>query len=233
MILKNQTIVVRDFGKKLKIFFKNGEANQWFERNLKSFDLGDVDEVTALLAEWLYPFKEELSDVLEIGCGSGHRLNHISQTLKADGYGVEPSSEAVDFIKNSFPSLKAKVGFGDDVPYKNKFDLVHLGFFLYLVDRGDYLRCISEADRLLKSGGFLSIMSILILHSHTLMSIATKKEYFHISKITVMCLSRVVCIALSTNSNFLTRNFFFDKEIDERVSLTLLYKETEVFGNRK
>ena len=38
------------------------------------------------------------------------------------------------------------------------FDLVHLGFFLYLVDREDYLRCISEADRLLKFGGFLSII---------------------------------------------------------------------------
>ena len=34
----------------------------------------------------------------------------------------------------------------------------HLGFFLYLVDRELYLRCISEADRLVKPGKFLSII---------------------------------------------------------------------------
>ena len=118
-----------------KGFFKDGEANQWFKRNRKTLELSGTEEIITLLTAWLHPFKAELFDVLEIGCGSGHRLKQISQTLKADGYGVEPSSEAVDYIKNSFPSLEAKVGFGDDVPYKNKFDLVHLGFFLYLVDR--------------------------------------------------------------------------------------------------
>ena len=230
MILKIE-ILVRILEKN-KDFFKNGEANQWFERNLKSFDLGDVDEVTALLAEWLYPFKEELSDILEIGCGSGHRLNHISQTLKADGYGVEPSSEAVDFIKNSFPSLKAKVGFGDDVPYKNKFDLVHLGFFLYLVDRGDYLRCISEADRLLKSGGFLSIIDFETPFPYS-NEYSHKKGVFSHKQNNSDVFVASGLYSVVNKFQFSHKNFFFDKEIDERVSLTLLYKETTVFGNCK
>ena len=41
-----------------------------------------------------------------------------STSIESRWLGVEPSSEALDYIKNSFPSLKSKVGFGDDVPYK-------------------------------------------------------------------------------------------------------------------
>ena len=217
---------------KNKDFFKNGEANQWFTRNLETLELKDTDEITALLTEWLYPFKEELSEVLEIGCGSGHRLKQISQTLKADGYGVEPSSEAVDYIKNSFPSLKAKVGFGDDVPYKNKFDLVHLGFFLYLVDREVYLRCISEADRLVKSGGFLSIIDFDTPFPYS-NEYSHKKGVFSHKKNNSDVFVASGLYSVVNKFQFSHNNFFFDKEINERVSLTLLYKETEVFGKRK
>ena len=101
---------------KNKDFFKNGEANQWFTRNLETLELKDTDEITALLTEWLYPFKEELSEVLEIGCGSGHRLNQITNSISAKGYGVEPSNEAVKYIKRTFPKIQVKLGFGDDVP---------------------------------------------------------------------------------------------------------------------
>ena len=217
---------------KNKYFFKSGEANQWFARNLKGLELEDTNEITALLTEWLYPFKEELSDVLEIGCGSGHRLKQISQTLKVDGYGVEPSSEAVDYIKNSFPSLKVKVGFGDDVPYKKKFDLVHLGFFLYLVDREVYLRCISEADRLLKSGGFLSIIDFDTPFPYS-NEYSHKKDVFSHKQNNSDVFVASGLYSVVNKFQFSHSNFFFDKEINERVSLTLLYKETEVFGKRK
>ena len=132
---------------KNKDFFKNGEANQWFTRNLETLELKDTDEITALLTEWLYPFKEELSDVLEIGCGSGHRLKQISQTLKVDGYGVEPSSEAVDYIKNSFPSLKVKVGFGDDVTYKkNLIWFTWVFSFIWLIEKFTYVVLVKPID---------------------------------------------------------------------------------------
>jgi SAM-dependent methyltransferase len=213
-------------------FFKDGEANQWFTRNLKTLELKDTAEIITLLTEWLYPFKAELSDVLEIGCGSGHRLKQISQTLKADGYGVEPSSEAVDYIRKSFPSLKAEVGFGDDVPYKNKFDLVHLGFFLYLVDREVYLRCVSEADRLVKFGGFLSIIDFDTPFPFS-NEYSHKKGVFSHKQNNSDVFVASGLYSVVNKFQFSHNNFFFDKEINERVSLTLLYKETDVFGKRK
>ena len=215
-----------------KGFFKDGEANQWFKRNRKTLELSGTEEIITLLTAWLHPFKAELFDVLEIGCGSGHRLKQISQTLKADGYGVEPSSEAVDYIKNSFPSLEAKVGFGDDVPYKNKFDLVHLGFFLYLVDREVYLRCISEADRLVKSGGFLSIIDFDTPFPYS-NEYSHKKGVFSHKQNNSDVFVASGLYSVVNKFQFSHSNFFFDKDINERVSLTLLYKETGIFGKRK
>ena len=215
-----------------KDFFTSGEANQWFLRNLKTIELEDTNEIITLLAEWLYPFKEELSDILEIGCGSGHRLNQISQTLKANGYGVEPSTEAIDYIKNSFPSIIAKVGFGDDVPYNNKFDLVHLGCFLYLVDRESYLRCISEADRLVKNGGFLSIIDFDTPFPFSNEYRHKKGVFSHKQNNSDVFVASGL-YSVVNKFQFSHNNFFFDKEINERLSLTLLYKEIEIFGKCK
>ena len=78
------------------------------------------------------PFADEITDILEIGCGGGHRLNKLAESLTANGFGVEPSSDAINYMKKKFPKIKIKKGYGDNVPFSNKFDLVHLGFFLFL-----------------------------------------------------------------------------------------------------
>ena len=51
-----------------------------------------------------------------------------------EGFGLEPSTEAIKYANNKFPSLNLKLGFGDPLPFKEKFDLAHLGF-LYLVQK--------------------------------------------------------------------------------------------------
>ena len=210
-----------------KKFFENGEANQWFKRN-KNRDLKVTKKLAILLTEWLYPFKEELSSILEIGCGSGLFLKQISQTLNAIGYGIDPSTEAIDYIKHSYPDLKVKVGYGDDVPLNDKFDLVHLGFFLCYVDRQDYLKCVSEVDRLLKSGGFLSIIDFDTPSPYS-------NSYSHKKGVIVHKHSNsnvFVASGLYTVINkfqFSHANCFFNKEINERISLTLLYKETNIY----
>ena len=216
---------------KNKSFFESGEANEWFRRNKEALENRRSDATTDLLIDWLKPFANEISDVLEIGCGSGHRLNQITNSFSANGYGVEPSAEAIEYIQSTFSTIEAKVGFGDDVPFTQKFDLVHLGFFLYLVDREYYLRCISEADRLVKFGGFLSIIDFETPFPYS-------NAYSHQSGVfshkqnnsDVFVASGLYSVV--NKFQFSHNNFFFDKEINERVSLTLLYKETKNFDEK-
>lgn len=115
---------------KNKNTFESGEANEWFRRNIKSLESKQTDVIN-MLAEWLNPFAKEITEILEIGCGSGHYLNQISRLLMAKGHGVDPSSEAVDYINTNFPNLKAQRGFGDTIQHSKKFDLVHLVLSLF------------------------------------------------------------------------------------------------------
>ena len=214
--------------KKNRVFFNVKDANEWFKRNQILIPSKTSDKPIQLLAEWLHPFKTEISNILEIGCGNGQRLNILSQTFNANGYGIEPSSDALKYIKEKFPNLIVNEGFGDDIPLRKKFDLVHLGFFLYLVDRELYLSCISEADRLVKFGGFLSIIdfetpfpfSNKYSHKNGLFSYKqNNSEVFVASGL----------YSVVNKFHFSHNEFYFHKGINERLSLTLLYKETDIF----
>ena len=211
-----------------KGFFKEGEADNWFNRNLES--IGQKENKSGkLLAEWLDPFKLDIDSIVEIGCGSGHFLSYLSSELNTKGFGIDPSNEAIEFIRNSFPYLSVEAGWGDNIPFDVEFDLVHLGFFLYLVDRNAYLSCIKEADRILKPGGFLSIIDFDTPfpysneYSHQKGVFSHKHNNSNIFVATGM-------YTVVNKYHFSHNQFFFDKDINERVSLTLLYKEKEIFS---
>ena len=216
---------------KNKKYFEEGEANEWFRRNKKDLESEQANKAIDVLVDWLTPFQKELSKILDIGCGSGHILNQMSKKLMVKGYGVEPSIEAVAYINSKFPSLHAKVGFGDDVPFKEKFDMVHLGFFLYLVDRKFYLRCISEADRLVKPGGFLSIIDFDTPFPYSNNYRHQSGIYSHKKNNSDVFVASGL-YSVMNKFHFSHSNLFFDKDINERVSLTLLYRETDVFGEK-
>ena len=212
-----------------RTLFQEGEANEWFRRNRNALEDTIIkNSPISILSDWLKPFKSEINEIIEIGCGSGHRLNQLSKELEANGYGVDPSSEAVSYIEKNFPSLETKVGFADNLESSKKYDLVHLGFFLYLVDRELFLRCVSEVDRSVKFGGFLSIIDFEPPFPYS-------NTYSHLSNIyshkqnnsDVFVASGLYSII--NKFQFSDKKLYFDKVIDERCSLTLLYKETEIF----
>ncbi|MGY8790094.1 MAG: class I SAM-dependent methyltransferase [Pseudomonadales bacterium] len=208
--------------------FIDSEANEWFRRNHQPPEQRQPDEDMILLSAWLQPFKNEIDNIIEIGCGDGRRLVQMTESLNANGYGVEPSVEAVDYIDNNLPTINAKVGFGDNIPFDKSFDLVHLGFFLYLVDRENFLRCVSEADRLVKPGGFLSITDFETTYPYSNDYSHRAGIYSHKHNNTDVFVASGL-YSVVNKFHFSHKDFFFDKDINERVSLTLLYKEMNIF----
>ena len=73
---------------------------------------------------------DKVVNSFRVGAHAG--IGDILNSISAKGYGVEPSNEAVKYIQRTFPKIEATVGFGDDVPFFQKFDLVHLVNFLFL-----------------------------------------------------------------------------------------------------
>ena len=210
-----------------KQLFQEGEADEFFLRN-KDSHKNNKNLSISTLSDWLSPFKNEINNILEIGCGNGQGLNLLSKNLEAKGHGIEPSEKAVKFISNTYPNIDIIQGFADNIDFDKEFDLIHIGFLLYLVDRNKYLRCIAEADRLLRMGGFLSIIDFETPHPYSNEYSHKKGIFSHkLNNSNVFVASGLYSIV--NKYHYSHSKFSFDKKIDERVSLTLLFKETEIF----
>jgi len=65
----------------IKNIFDDEEANAYFRRNNKKSGERQADKPISLLCDWLRPFKNEISELLDIGCGNGHELHQLSEGI--------------------------------------------------------------------------------------------------------------------------------------------------------
>jgi ubiquinone/menaquinone biosynthesis C-methylase UbiE len=143
---------------KQKDVFLQLEGDAWIARNrtaLERVRLPDDDPLLRELVE-LIPSTPK-PNVLEIGCGDGTRLAWIHRNLAANCWGVEPSAVAV--TEANAKGVTAHQGTAEALPFEDRsMDVVMFGFCLYLCDREDLARIASEADRVLRSSGWLLIL---------------------------------------------------------------------------
>ena len=214
--------------------FLGGEGDEWFRRNKSAlFPRADLsDPATELVTETLMPFKRQINHVLEIGSGLGQRLYQICNALTAKGQGVEPSAEAVAQGNSSFDNIELMVGVAQHLEFDNEyFDLVVFGFCLYLVERDQLLQALSEADRVLRPGGFLAVIDFdpgtryKTEYEHRQGVRTYKNSYpeFYLS------LGHYFLVAKKTFSH---HGDAFDPDPHERVSVSLLFKELDSYPER-
>lgn len=204
------------------------EANAWFHRN-KAFLEGrasgpDVHFICERLKS------EKIARVLEIGCSSGQVLQKIVERFDASGVGIDPSPAAVRAGNSRFREfgldITLEVGDANDLPYPDgSFDLVIMGFFLYIEDRRGLLRSFAEADRVLRSGGFLAITDFDTGITNI------QKDYVHQKSLKVYkadygrWLSMTGHYYLADKLSFSSEAGVFHHDLDERCSTQLFFKE--------
>lgn len=104
------------------------------------------------------------------------------------------------------------------------FDIVMFGFCFYCMDRKYLHRAVSEADRVLKNGGFLLIDDFYTSaaykrpnkHDHNLFTYKYDYAKLFLSG---------PCYTLVEKTTYSHNGLAFDPEIQERVSTSILYKE--------
>ncbi len=135
--------------------FISGEGNNWFRRN-RDYVTGshfvERDQVLSLMRM----FKLAPRKVLEVGASNGFRLAEIARQYNAEGYGIEPSAEAVKDGQVRFPFLHLSQGLASSMPFKDEeFDLVVVNYVLHWIDREKLLKSVAEIDRVLQWNGYL------------------------------------------------------------------------------
>lgn len=118
-------------------YLKNGIGDKYFHRRKTILD----EFVKEYESDPIYIAVKALElkgNYLEIGCANGWRLD----VLGLDGYGIDPSREAIE------GNPRLSYGTADDLLFTDKsFDIVCFGFSLYAVDNHDLFKIAYEADR--------------------------------------------------------------------------------------
>lgn len=215
--------------------FLEGEADQYFARNRAKYSgatmhltLSTLDLALQVIERAMHGRSEQervLQHALEVGCANGLLLSHVCSRLRCEGDGIDPSVEAIRDGTSRFPSLRLRVGTAEELPYDDaRFDVVLLGFFLYLLPDSHYLLALAEASRVLRAGGFLIVVDFD--HPST-----NRRPYAHRSDV-ASYRHRALDVLTATRMYSLAAKWpvgSFSLDPLDRVSLSLLYKEPDAY----
>jgi len=145
----------------LKDYFLQKEANNWFNRNLKTISNKNFydDLYSKEIISFLKKNNFKSQKLLDIGAANGMRLKFISEKVSRKNikfFGVEPSNKAIKFNVNS--KIILKKGTADELPFKDEtFDAVAFSFCLYLCDDELLPKIVFETLRVLKKNSNIFI----------------------------------------------------------------------------
>jgi ubiquinone/menaquinone biosynthesis C-methylase UbiE len=143
--------------------FLETEGDEWFLRNSEALESSQAFRSVDFILSTIAPFKNQINNIIEVGCGPAHKLERLFIGLEGKkGGGIDPSILSIEAARTRVVrlgiDLEMYVGISSDLPFQtNVADLVFLGFFLYLVPRDEMTKTVTEIDRILKPGCFLAI----------------------------------------------------------------------------
>lgn len=140
--------------------FLEFEADAFHARNRVDGPALDRRIEEDLVLESLRSVALEPARVLEIGASNGWRLDALCRRMpRAFAVGVDPSRRALADGAKQFPRVQLLCGTAERLPFADRsFDLVILGFCLYVVDRDDLFRVAAEVDRVVTGEGVVAIL---------------------------------------------------------------------------
>jgi len=140
----------------------SSEADSYFQRN-GHLPRSEPDEVLEALEQ--IHVRQNIHDLLEVGCMDGRRLAAASQLFGCRMSGIDASVQAVQAAHDKFPEISIERGVAPHALERmigsQDFDVIVLGFFLYLLPRSRLARTAAAVDALLREGGFLVVNDFL------------------------------------------------------------------------
>lgn len=149
--------------------FLDGEGAAWLKRNAHKLT-GQDDPVLAALKT----FGVEPSNVLEVGCANGWRLDLLNEKYGCNVWGIDP-------LPNPFHDFLVR-GTATDLSEKFKpeqVDLLIYGWCLYLADPEDYFSIAKGGDHVLQNKGFLIVYDFCTDHPYKVPYKHKKGLYSH------------------------------------------------------
>ena len=83
-----------------RIYFES-EGDSWFHRNIEKLETRKSFPDVDFLIPYISTDQASNLNFLEIGCGSGHRLHYLAQRIGGNGWGIDPSKDAISYAQKT------------------------------------------------------------------------------------------------------------------------------------
>ncbi len=206
------------------------EGNAWFDRNKNALSKQKHSKGFELISSFLKVNQSLFSGgvtLLEVGCSYGYNLAFINEEFGWKCIGIEPSENAVDYGNRLWnkKDITLYVGTSDNLAIEEEsIDILVFGFCLYNVERHCFMKTLSEADRVLKEGGFLCIYDF-----DTSMPLRRDNKHNRLVPTYKMDMASWICgnpqYTLVEKRVFSHSGEGFCADMQERCSLSVFYKE--------
>lgn len=215
----------------IRKLFLESEGDNYYNRNKKVLN-GEISAEIQFYSSFLSNFEDGITEdtrMVEIGAANGRNLSYFYEQFGCKVSGIEPSSNAVSEGNNKFfnGSNVLLKGTSDSLPYDDEsIDIVMFGFSLFWVGRKYLFRSIAEADRVLKSGGYLFLTDFDTVNPYKRINIHNKDAFTYKMNYSNLFLANPQYFLVEKRS-FSHSNLIFNLDIQERVSAQILYKDFE------
>jgi SAM-dependent methyltransferase len=145
--------------KQEKIFLES-EANKYFDRNGPR-----LNQMILSAIKFLKPSSN--SRILEIGCSSGKNLNRIKTLYHSSVFGLDPSIKAINFGKKKYKLNNLYVDTFLNFNFKNKFDIVIDGGFLYVTSNKVINQTLKKIFKIMKVNSYFILWEYDTPYSYT------------------------------------------------------------------
>jgi len=155
---------------------------------------------------------------------------HLCKKYGFFGYGIEPSEKAVYYgecllKEEDNKNIILKQGTADKLDFEDEyFDIVIMAFCMFWVDRKYMMRAISEADRVLKTGGYLVSWDFDTKIPYRRVNIHNVNVPTYKYDLANLFLGNPQ-YSLIEKRSFSSSGDVFHKDIQERCALNIMYKD--------
>ena len=131
-------------------------AKKNFADLYKDYDMHVVDRCLQLLGKFAFA----PTTVLDLGCAYGAFTYHLSNSIDAKFFGIDPGEETIKFASENIkkPNIHFKKGYAHELPFEDgSFDFIIINMVLQWIPRQFLFRTVAEIDRVLSSDGLIFI----------------------------------------------------------------------------
>lgn len=204
--------------------FDSSDADSWFLRNSTFLKTAEASSSILAINQFLNFDSRPINSILEVGCGNGYKLSYLCEKYNSAGTGIDLSPLAIaEAKKGRNKNIKYLIGDIQSPELDSiKFDLIYLGFFLYLIPPWERIAIYQRVSELLSASGKLVIEDFDVIKGQIVITpYHHRKEIMTYKSDIVQEVADTIQMTLVFKQTYSESGFYNETRVNRRLALQI------------